>query len=260
MRGTRSEPAYHAYLEGQYGFSLSSREALERSRRSFERATRIDPSFARAWSALSYTYVQGWLQGWSSDHEMERAADLARRGVALAPTDYLTHWHLAFYLLNVKRFDEAVAECEAALALSEESQDLLVEMAEALICAGRMDDGIRLIERARRTADWERWDSAWRRCLSARGKPDGYHEGLTVLNALHRRPGDPRGLIDIQLLGAAMGVAPGPQMPTPANGAGPRLNGAVNGVNGHRAAPGLALGGTSGSEPVPGLKVGRAAE
>jgi tetratricopeptide (TPR) repeat protein len=253
MWGTSSEAAYEAFLEGKYGFSAGSREALEESRRWFDRATQMDPSFARAWAALSYTYVQSWLHGWGLDEDLAQADRLARRAVELAPADYFTRWHLAFYLLNVKRFDEALAECEAALALTEESQDLLVEIAEALISVGRMEDGIRLIERARRTSDLERWDSAWRRCLSARGTPNGYDEALAVLNGLHRKPGDPRCLIDFQLLTAAMGAA---EAEPAVNGAS-RLNGHAKPVNGHKHG---AANGVETETRVAQLRPGRAAE
>lgn len=251
MWGTGSEAAYDAFLEGKYGFSAASLEALEESRRWFERATQMDPSFARAWAALSYTYVQSWLHGWGLDSDLDEAARLARRGAELAPADYFTRWHLAFYLLHARRFDEALAECEAALALAEESQDLLVEIAEALISVGRMEDGIRLIERARRTTDWDRWDSAWRRCLSARGKPNGYDEALAVLNGLHRTPGDARCLVDFQLLGAVMGEGGGVAT---ANGARP-LNGHAKPINGHHGA-----NGSETKTAVPPLRPGRAAE
>jgi tetratricopeptide (TPR) repeat protein len=246
MWGTSSEAAYGAFLEGKYGFNLSSREALDESRRWFERATQMDPSFARAWAALSYAHVQAWLHGWGAEADLEEAARLARRAVELDPADYFTRWHLAFYLLNVRRFDEALAEYEAALALSDESQDLLVEMAEALICAGRMEDGIKLIERARQTADWDRWDTAWRRCLSTGGQPSNYHEALALVSRMHRKPGDPRGLIDVQLLTAAM---LGGEASPKANGAPAHVNGKTNGANGHsHAVNGAANGaGANGS-------------
>jgi tetratricopeptide (TPR) repeat protein len=222
MWGTSSEVAYEAFLEGKYGFNLSSREALAESRRSFERAVELDPGFGRALSALSYAFVQEWLQGWAPEGTLERAGRLAERATVLAPADYFTHWHLAFYLLAARRFDAAMAETETALALNPDSQDLLVEMAEALICAGRLEDGVRLIERARRTADLDRWEAAWRRCMVARGAPNGFDEALAVLNGLHRKPGDPRCLIDFQLLTAAMGAG---ELKPASNGVKPQING-----------------------------------
>jgi tetratricopeptide (TPR) repeat protein len=232
MRGTGCEAAHQAFLEGKYAFSVSSRDALEDSRRCFAQAAGLDPGFARAWSALSYTYVQASLQGWSGDAgaDMATAGTLARRGAELAPDDYFTRWHLAFYLLNSKQVEGAIAEYETALSLSEESQDLLVEMAEALICAGRLEDGIALIERARRTADWSRWDDALLRCVSALNGASGYDDAVADLARMHRKPGDPRGLIDVQLLAAAV-KGPGAAVPFYE-----RVNGHVQ--NGHAYAEG----------------------
>jgi len=67
-------------------------------------------------------------------------------------------------------------------------------------------------------------DSAWRRCVAGRGQPNGYDEALAVLNGLHRKPGDPRCLIDFQLLTAAMGAA-GAHAEANGNGLKSRLNG-----------------------------------
>jgi tetratricopeptide (TPR) repeat protein len=232
MRGTGCEAAHQAYLEGKFAFSLSSREALEESRRCFERATRLDSGFARAWSALSYTCIQTQLMGWSRDAglDLATAGRFARRGADLAPEDYFTRWHLAFYLLNSDQPERAAAECETALRLCGESQDLLVEMAEALICAGRLEDGIALIERARRTADWERRNETVLRCLSARNEANGYEDAVAALARLHRKPGDPRSLIDVQLLAAAF-KGPGAAVPFYGAAAGLAMNG--HGLNGH---------------------------
>lgn len=232
MRGTGCEAAHEAFLEGKYAFNLSSREALEESRRCFERATRLDPAFARAWSALSYTYIQGGLLGWSRNPRMDMATAgrFARRGAELAPDDYFTRWHFAFYLLNSQQADRAAAECEAALRLCEESQDLLVEMAEALVCAGRLEQGIAMIERARRTADWERRNETVLRCLSARDAASGYEDAVATLARLHRKPGDPRSLIDVQLLTAAF---KGPGAAVPFYGTAGSIAASGYAINGH---------------------------
>lgn len=267
MRGTGCEAAHQAFLEGKYAFNLSSREALEESRRCFERATRLDPGFARAWSALSYACIQTGLLGWSRNagFDLAAAGRFARRGAELAPDDYFTRWHLAFYLLNSQQLDRAAAECETALRLSEGSEDLMVEMAEALICAGRVDDGIAMIERARRSDDWDRRSETVLRSLSARNEASGYDDALAALAGLHRKPGDPRGLIDVQLLTAAF-KGPGTTVPFYGAAANPAVNGhagngrVVNGplVNGHGGNGHAANGGVAG--PAKGLpRGGRAA-
>ena len=50
----------------------------------FEKAMALDPQFALAYTALSFTYLRVWLWGWSYDPQaLEQALELAEKARAL---------------------------------------------------------------------------------------------------------------------------------------------------------------------------------
>lgn len=205
MRGTTSEDAFKAYLEGQRLFSVVSRERMDESRRKFAEATKLDGNFARAWGHLSYAYVRSVLAGFMEDDVLMAAEELARKAVKLDQHDYANHWDLAFVYLNTRRFDEALEEYRTALNLYENHTDMLdrkhgliAEMAEAFIYVGEPGTAIEFLKRAKRYPDWYRWNLGW-----AYYHTKGYDEALQELEGMERKPGDPSYVIDVQLFIAA---------------------------------------------------------
>lgn len=191
QRALRKDPveigAYEAYLRGAYLYSIESEEALERCRTQFEQATRLDPSFARAWGYLAYIAVQRWIAGWGDESVLTMAEELARLAVSLDPNDYANHWDLAIVYLNTRRFDMARDEYARAATLNPNDADLLAEMAETLVFAGESDLALRQLREAMRRnpfhPDWYRWVMGW-----ALFNSDRYGEALAELNRMNRPP------------------------------------------------------------------------
>ncbi|HTO82792.1 MAG TPA: hypothetical protein VMQ73_11185 [Methylomirabilota bacterium] len=196
--------AVDAFLVGQRTYSINTQAELEKSLDSFELATKIDPNAARAWSGIAYNLVQLWLQGWAAKDVLERAEAAAQRAVQLDPNDYFTHSYLGFYYLHTGRPELAVKAYETALDHNDDDRTVFADAAEALIYVGRLEDGLKLLERARRVPDWHRWDMAWALYLRGRQDSDAYDAALTELGQLFYKPGDPKYLIDIHLLIAAI--------------------------------------------------------
>ena len=48
MRGTKNRNAFKAYIEGERLFSVISKADMAKSRKNFEKATKLDRKFARA--------------------------------------------------------------------------------------------------------------------------------------------------------------------------------------------------------------------
>jgi tetratricopeptide (TPR) repeat protein len=153
------------YLKGIHIYSNESKERLEQSRRLFEQAVDRDPTFARGWGYLSYTYTQTALARWPSDvskaDALAKAEIYAKKAVLLDPDDYANHWDLAFAYANSKRHEQALIEYKEALALNENDADVLVEMAETLIYTGEHAQGIDQVKKAMRINPlfpyWYRW-------------------------------------------------------------------------------------------------------
>jgi adenylate cyclase len=64
---TENLEAYDYYLRGKEYWERATQEANGQARQLFERAIALDSQFALAYTALSLTYLRGWLWGWSYD-------------------------------------------------------------------------------------------------------------------------------------------------------------------------------------------------
>ena len=100
MRGTKNRTAFKAYIEGERLFSVISKADMAKSRKNFEKATKLDRKFARAWGWRSYATMRSIMVGWLPASEAKSAGEWAKKAVALDPNDYATYWDLAFYQLN----------------------------------------------------------------------------------------------------------------------------------------------------------------
>jgi adenylate cyclase len=90
---TSSVEAYDYYLRGRELYHRTEHGHLDQSCRMFEEAIRIDPEYALAYAGLTYCYVDTY---WYRDKEtvwIERAQQVSRKAVELAP--HLAESHTA---------------------------------------------------------------------------------------------------------------------------------------------------------------------
>jgi adenylate cyclase len=196
--------AYEAYLKGINAFTFENPDGLEESRRWFERATELDPSFARAWGYLGYCEARGVMCGWRDASVLVDAEADARRAVELAPDDYSVHWDLAFVHLNRSEFERAHSEYDRAYQLNRNDPDLLCEMAEMKISMGLAEEAVPLIRSAMELnpyfPDWYRWNLGWALFNARR-----YDEALQEYGRMFKPP------VDIHLSVAAALAGSGKQ-------------------------------------------------
>jgi adenylate cyclase len=143
--------AYDLVLRGHEERTRTTRETNLAARRLFEKAIELDPGYSAAYAGLSWTYLQSWQLGWSTDpKELERARELAERAVSL--NDMLADgYHLLGQIdLWQKDFDRAVVHAERAVALAPNDADGYETLAEVQTWVGRPDEGLRLIRHAMR--------------------------------------------------------------------------------------------------------------
>lgn len=155
--------AYRLFLKGQSIFLHYTKKANQDSRRLFEQATELAPSFARAYGALAKTYGVDWRFSWGNlgDAALDRALELARKAVSLDHADSRGHSELGFVYLYKKQLDVALNEYASALALNPNDADVMAEMADALVYAGRCEEAVELLIKAMRLnpyyPDWYLW-------------------------------------------------------------------------------------------------------
>lgn len=152
--------AYECWLRGRECLQRGTVEADAEARQFFERALEIDPLFARAHAGLSLSHFNEWsCQAWVQWDETERLAFThATRAAELDNTDAMVEIVLGRIMIYRRRFDEAVAHVDRALALNPSDADVL---AHAAICRAYLGDGasgVELADRASRlnpvTGDW----------------------------------------------------------------------------------------------------------
>lgn len=108
--------AHHRGLWHMYRFDESDNAA---ARRFFETATRLDPTFSRAWAGRSFTHFQNAFQGWTErEPEIERALDTAAQALMADPRDPSAHWAMGRALWLREGHDASVRELEQAVGLS----------------------------------------------------------------------------------------------------------------------------------------------
>jgi TolB-like protein/Tfp pilus assembly protein PilF len=113
------------------------------------RAIALDPGYAEAHRWLAMNHWMGWVH-WGEPVEPARSAalDMARKAVALDPSDAGCHWVLANLLAYDRSFAEADAEFARALELDPHEADAWATLSDIAVLAGRVDEGLEHIRKA----------------------------------------------------------------------------------------------------------------
>jgi TolB-like protein len=150
-RYTDNLEAYDLFLQAREGFFRRTREGAAQARTSLERAIALDPEFAAAHALLAEIYRSEWWYGWRDDEDaLDRALELARRGVALDGQLPFAHMFLGWIHLWRKEHEQAIAEAERCLALDPNNAEGHGRLGHILDQAGRPAEGLPFIEAAMR--------------------------------------------------------------------------------------------------------------
>jgi adenylate cyclase len=149
-RGTSSVEAYDLYLLArQYWITGNHGDPRREERviRICQRATEIDPNYARAWALMAI--AQSSLRyGFSGDESVVDGVAAARRALDLDPTIAEAHCPLARALAEAGKYAEADEEIAAALRLDPDSWEVNKEAARMLYRQRRIDEATRHFQKA----------------------------------------------------------------------------------------------------------------
>jgi adenylate cyclase len=132
-------------------------------------AISADSSSPLLYGLLSYTYVRDYQNAWSENRDLslDQAEFWARKELEMvdALSAFDGHWSLAIVYSNQGRFKESFQQYDLALGFKPDDPDLLAEMGEALMYAGRFDEAIAQINKAIEPNGgnpryWYRWNLA----------------------------------------------------------------------------------------------------
>ena len=135
---------------------FASKEKVNAARTLFEQALAIDPNNAAAIAGDAATYFREHMFRWGNSGTDYDAKILgqADRAIAVAPGYDQSYLFKSLYLLNSRRFDEAIRAADAGLAVNPNNPNLYLARAGTEIALGRFDEaksdlqqGIRLSPR-----------------------------------------------------------------------------------------------------------------
>ena len=141
---------YDYVMKGWYELYKYEREANKVARDLFEQAKKIDPSYARTYAGLAWTYADDFLYEWTDDHDktLKRALENASTAVRLDPNDYHAHWVLGWAHLYSWEHEKALASYLRARSLNPNDAELLAEMGSLLIYIGQPKQAIDQVKEA----------------------------------------------------------------------------------------------------------------
>jgi adenylate cyclase len=151
-RPTENLEAYDAMLRAsEYGSRFTKDDWLA-ARHWSEKAIALDPKSAEAYAALAGNYESGVLFRWSKNPEADlgHALELAQKALALDDSNSVALVVLCEIHWQQKRFDQAVAEGERAVAINPNFASGYVVLGEALDVANRVEEAMHAVEKAMR--------------------------------------------------------------------------------------------------------------
>lgn len=111
--------AWETYHRGLWHFYRFTREDNERALHFFENAVRLDPTFARAHSGVSFAHFQNGFQGWATrDKAIDAAYEAAGQSLMADERDPAAHCAMGRALWLRDRFDQSIVELERSVELS----------------------------------------------------------------------------------------------------------------------------------------------
>src|SRR6266568_3396203 len=177
-RYTESGEAYQAFLKGRYHWGKDTEDDLKQAIQYFEQAIRLDSNYAPAYAGIADAYAElsnlDFLPpnesfpkaraavlkaldldpslseahtalaevSWWYDWDWSAAEKEFRRAIELNPTSAVAHFHYAYMLSTMGRFDEAIAECKRAQELDPLSLIVNVDFGYIYTLARRFDEAV----------------------------------------------------------------------------------------------------------------------
>ena len=119
LRPPNSLDAWEAYHRGLWHMYRFNRTDNDRAQHFFNMAVRLDPTFSRAHSGLSFTHFQNAFQGWASpEQQTDHAFAAAGQSLMVDDRDPAAHWAMGRALWLRGRHDQSILELQQTIDLS----------------------------------------------------------------------------------------------------------------------------------------------
>jgi TolB-like protein/class 3 adenylate cyclase len=136
--------AYEYVLRGRETFSHATRESNHDAQQMFQRAIELDPGYATAYAALGLSLVEAISSGWTEfvEDDLGRAETLAKKALALDPSETIAYRLLAEVYSMRGRIDLALNASERAIEINPNDADSQRERGGMLVWAGRSTEAL----------------------------------------------------------------------------------------------------------------------
>ncbi len=133
-------------------FERFTKEDNAKAQALFERAVKLDPEYAAAWTMLAWTHWIDASYGFSQSRaeSFNRALELAQKALGLDDANPDVHALLGGIHLFQGQHERAIAEGKKAIALRPNNACNLALLAQTLSYTGRSEEAVALMERAMR--------------------------------------------------------------------------------------------------------------
>jgi TolB-like protein len=146
---TDSAEAYDLYLKGRANFNRYTHENNLEAINCFKDAIEIDPNFADAYGYLSFSYYYGWVLMFpGADKTLDRANELAERGVSLDSTSVIALARLGWMQGWLQHYDQAFLNLGKAIALAPNNAELYANFGNILNYWGDPAGALAMFEKA----------------------------------------------------------------------------------------------------------------
>ncbi len=149
-RYTASLEAYDDFLRGQALYFHHDRADNRLARHHYQQAIDRDETFARAYSAMALTYVAEYRYGWGNTpyDQLERALQLAGKGVALDKELPQAYWVLGYVHLFRQEYHKAAEAARRAVELDPSFADSYLTLAVCNVHFGKPEEALPLVRKA----------------------------------------------------------------------------------------------------------------
>ena len=151
-RPTESLEAYDYVLRARPVLRSPERSGIVEARALLRRAIQLDPNYAAAYASLAETFYSAVSMGWaeSPTEFIDQAEELANKALKLDDSEVRAHVILGRIDIFHRRYAEAEAEMNRALAINPNDAQAIAGRGNALMWLGRSDAAIDALEQAQR--------------------------------------------------------------------------------------------------------------
>ena len=193
--------AYDYYLRGRQYFHQLRRKSLEYAKQMFNKATEIDPEYARAYAGVSDCYSQLYTYFDAREFNLRQADVASLKALELEPELAEAHVSRGLVLSMFKKFVDAEGEFEKAMKLDPKLFEAVYWYGRSRLSQGEYEEAVKLFERAAvlRPEDYQAAGFLGQ-ALIALGKKDdaiaSYRRQVKLIDVhLELNPDDPRACI-----------------------------------------------------------------